>query len=118
MVYSRRELHGITNLAGLCLNWPLGGALKRALRQARPLARCKLLDTCHKHGMPSSHAQLMFFAWALHALFMYSGQHPSGVSAQPERILHGAETLFLGLTSCAVAFARVYLGYHDIWQVP
>ena len=117
VVYSRRELHGITTLAGMCLNWPLGGALKRALRQARPAARCQLLGTCHSHGMPSSHTQLMFFAWALHALFAYCGARAPGRAAAPERLAHAAETLFLGLTSCAVAYARVYLGYHDAWQV-
>ena len=29
----------------------------------RPASLCERLGNCHEYGMPSSHAQLIFFAW-------------------------------------------------------
>lgn len=113
VVYCRRELHAITTLVGMVVNAALGKGLKRLLRQTRPLAGCERLGNCMKHGMPSSHAQLMFFVWAMHALLVFRRRPRS----RAQSLLQIAESLFLGVVSVAVAGGRVYLGYHDISQV-
>ncbi|BDA50551.1 Dolichyldiphosphatase 1 [Coccomyxa sp. Obi] len=113
VVYCRRELHAITVLLGMVVNAALGKVLKRLIRQARPLAGCELLGSCAKHGMPSSHVQLMFFMCALHALLVWRRNPRSRV----QMLFQLAESTILGLVSAAVAVGRVYLGYHDISQV-
>ncbi len=112
-MYSRRDLHSITTLAGMWSNAVLGKALKRLFRQGRPAATCALLGICHKHGMPSSHAQLMAFVWALHALMLSGHRWPADAAQQG---IHIVESALLGLAWAAVGYARVYLGYHDTWQ--
>lgn len=97
----------------MVVNAALSKGLKRIIRQSRPLASCQRLGNCFKPGMPSSHAQLMFFIWASHALVVFR-KRPQ---ARAHALLQLAETVFLGLTSVAVAAGRVYLGYHDVSQV-
>ena len=58
IVYATRHREAATVLAAGCVNEALSLALKKALRQPRPAARCALLDTCGRAGMPSSHAQV------------------------------------------------------------
>ena len=113
VIYCRRELHAITTLLGMVANAALSKGLKRMLRQARPLAGCERLGSCMKHGMPSSHVQLMFFVWALHALLVFC-RRPR---CRAQSLLQIAESAVLGAVAVAVAAGRVYLGYHDISQV-
>ena len=66
IAYREREVRAWAALAGFVGSAAAGKALKRLAAQRRPAARCALLGNCGSFGMPSSHAQSMAFAWALH----------------------------------------------------
>ena len=115
--------------------------VKKAVKQPRPAATCALLGNCHKHGMPSSHSAVMAFA-ATTALLVYlhrrrsrsgagsiahmaaggagtSGRRDAGGGsvAQLSRAVELVQVLLLALLAAAVAYGRVYLGYHSAAQV-
>ena len=126
VVYSKRELHQITNFAGMLSNAVLSKALKRILHQSRPADRCQMLGICHSTGMPSSHAQMMWFVWTLHMVMPLRYRlMPAGMRSHDPitpnggkwQLIHLAENVLLFLTSSVVSFARVYLSYHTMWQV-
>lgn len=58
-----RELHLAFAVLGTVLNAGLSKAVKRLARHARPQQLCAALGTCHKYGMPSSHAQASTVPW-------------------------------------------------------
>ena len=66
VAYREREVRAWASLAGFVGNAAASKALKRLAAQRRPAVRCVLLGNCDSFGMPSSHAQSMAFAWALH----------------------------------------------------
>lgn len=76
-------------------------------------SRCGLLGKCESYGMPSSHAQVFGYALAVHLILRYAAN-------KPRRSLQGritsAETIFLSTIFTIVAFARVHLGYHTVFQ--
>ena len=126
VVYSRRELHQISNVAGMLSNAVLSKALKRIFQQSRPSHTCSALSICQSAGMPSSHAQMIWFVWTLHMIMPFRDQQRpphsestgcATVTGEGWQLLHLAEGTVLLLLSIAVAFARVYLGYHTMWQV-
>lgn len=66
IAYREGELEAWAALAGFVGNAAAGKLLKRLAAQHRPVPRCALLRNCGGFGMPSSHAQTMAFASALH----------------------------------------------------
>ncbi|KAG1656164.1 hypothetical protein FOA52_008703 [Chlamydomonas sp. UWO 241] len=124
-LYSRRDVHEIFVLAGLVLNELLARVMKEAAAQARPTVggcttctpgayaatnriqeRCMLLGTCNSHGMPSSHAQCMAFALALHLMLLLKHR---AQRSKPAAFVAAAEVLAMALGTAAVAYSRVYL---------
>ena len=102
----------------MLLNVGLGVSLKTLLCQPRPAATCATLGICHKHGMPSSHAQVMAFV-AVTCLLLDRRRQQSGAKPQQRatRVIEAVELLLLAAAAAAVGYARVYLGYHSAAQV-
>jgi dolichyldiphosphatase len=88
--------------------------LKNTIKQARPIHTCAALNVCESHGMPSSHAQFMFFACTV---LCFASIWRSPASNAVARLLQVAEILALLIMSVVVAASRVYLGYHSVHQV-
>lgn len=138
LLHARRELHIAFVFLGMIFTSVLSTVIKKALKQPRPSAMCALLGNCHTHGMPSSHSAVMAFA-ATTCLFLFrhrqsARQHPQTAAAAPTNAASGGSTskswaarltraveLFeiqlLVLLTTAVAYGRVYLGYHSPVQV-
>ena len=66
--------------------------------------------------MPSSHAQIIFYAFGIFVLQLF--HHHCAVTKDTLQQLGGAvkSIMFLGV-SLLVAYSRVYLGYHTFLQV-
>jgi membrane-associated phospholipid phosphatase len=92
-------------------------AVKRVLRHPRPAATCALIGKCHKYGMPSSHAQVMAYAFTTALLMHLHRRRNRKNSKRKTEIFEIFELLFLAALSILVAIARVYLGYHGVDQV-
>ena len=94
----------------------VGRLLKRAIHQTRPLSTCEALGICTKPGMPSSHAQIIFFAFGIFVFQLF--HHQRAVTKDTMQHLGWAvkSIAFLGV-SFLVAYSRVYLGYHTVLQV-
>lgn len=74
--------------------------------------RCTLLGVCESWGMPSSHTQVIAYALGTCLLLALSrGKDPL------PKMIAAAEISALASLTIAVAFARVYLGYHTALQV-
>ena len=67
--------------------------------------------------MPSSHAALIFFAAVTYMLLITRTPASSLPAVRWQRALHMAQGAALGLLAVAVAYSRIYLGYHTISQV-
>lgn len=83
----------------------------------RPASLCERLGNCHEYGMPSSHAQLIFFAWMTFMLLVTRTPASGLAPARWQRMFHIAQGAGLGLLAVAVAYSRIFLGYHDVSQV-
>lgn len=101
LVIFKREFQSLFVLFGLLINELLNKILKQLFKHSRPEAT-QLLNS--QYGMPSSHAQFMFF-FAVSVTFMIHIRNK-------ERLKNF--TFFL---ACWVAFTRVHLAYHTVWQV-
>jgi dolichyldiphosphatase len=118
--------------------------LKDLLQQPRPEATCAVLGNCHKHGMPSSHSAVMAFAATTCALLYLRRRWQAGSSTQGTNRKAAGETaankksragssaswgasvalavevlelLAVMSLAAAVAYGRMYLGYHSAAQV-
>ncbi len=67
--------------------------------------------------MPSSHTQLIFFAFVTYMLLITRTPASSLPAVRWQRAFHMAQGAVLGLVAFAVAYSRIYLGYHTISQV-
>ena len=133
----RRDLLDFSVLVGAVLNAAAGKLLKSLLRQPRPSAmqvqlmrfgasslglrgcsglsicRCALLGVCESYGMPSSHTQVMAYSAAAHLALTFALPQQRRLAV----LLSVAEFMTLSLLAVAVGIARIYLGYHSLWQV-
>lgn len=106
IVYATRHPEAAAVLAAGCANEALSLVLKKMIRQPRPTTRCTELATCGKPGMPSSHAQSLLFAVAVHAVLAFG--------VRPEAAVEGVALVTAAAVICG---ARIYLGYHTPAQV-
>ncbi|KAM0335819.1 hypothetical protein ACHAQA_000869 [Verticillium albo-atrum] len=117
LVFSTREVEVALMFAGQLACEAVNFALKRLIKEERP-------RRIHGkgYGMPSSHAQFVAF-WAVFLLlFLFVRHRPANRDeAYRSRALSRAERSVAGLvavaTAAAVAWSRVYLGYHTARQV-
>ena len=115
MAYNRRDLHHATLLGGAVVNAVLSKGLKRMFRQQRPSASCAILGICDEFGLPSSHSQILSFSLVLVLCFNFR--------AAQVRTMHfnhailTLEAIGMFVLSALTGYARVYLGYHSVFQV-
>lgn len=96
----------------------LSMAVKRLLQQPRPTETCAFIGKCHKYGMPSSHAQVMAYAFTTALLMhMHRRRNRNNSKLLATEILELFELIVLAGLSALVGIARVYLGYHSGNQV-
>ena len=133
---SRRDLHILTGLVGQLLNTIFNVLIKRCIRQPRPSSPAHdNLSTpdavgFSPHGMPSNHAQFVFFFvgfWVPWILMSRNNKVRSSFNSRNDRggggggawcvvIRHVASGIII-CCAIGVVFARVYLHYHTVPQV-
>jgi len=103
----RRDLQTAVMFAGQMLNFGFNFVLKRALDAPRPAGAPPSDD---QGGMPSNHAQFVWFTAAFGCLFACR------MSALRRPVREGMCLGLVGIAA-AVAYSRVRLGYHTPDQV-
>ncbi|KAG2216554.1 hypothetical protein INT45_006030 [Circinella minor] len=106
IIISRREIAGITMLVGQLVNEGINFILKEYLQIARPHAHLG-----NGYGMPSSHAQFIWFFAIYGSLYLSKNIKVDHVIEK--RIILVA-MFFLAIVVC---YSRIYLGYHNLLQV-
>ncbi|KAG0168118.1 Dolichyldiphosphatase 1 [Apophysomyces sp. BC1034] len=106
IIVSRRELAGIFMLLGQLLNEGLNAILKEHLKITRP--HVHLGDG---YGMPSSHAQFVWFFVSYGILYMYKCMHFD------QNAWKQCAASAMLIMATLVSYSRIYLGYHTEWQV-
>ncbi|CAH0404723.1 unnamed protein product [Chilo suppressalis] len=114
LILFRRDLHTIAFFLGILLNEVLNIVLKHTICEARPLARGHLYN---EYGMPSSHAQFVWF-FGIYVLYfvvirLHHINNNSIISALWRVIIVGGCMTLAVL----VSIARIYLHYHTTYQV-
>ncbi|XP_022820715.1 dolichyldiphosphatase 1-like [Spodoptera litura] len=114
LILFRRDLHTITFFTGTLVNEVLNIILKHIVCEARPLSRGNLYN---EYGMPSSHAQFVWF-FSIYVFYfvlirLHHINNNSIISALWRVIIVGG-CMCLALL---VSIARVYLHYHTTSQV-
>ncbi|KAF7727106.1 hypothetical protein EC973_008069 [Apophysomyces ossiformis] len=103
IIVSRRELAGIFMLLGQLLNEGLNAILKEYLKIARPHG--------DGYGMPSSHAQFVWYFASYGILYLYSN-----IRLEYD-IWKKLAALLMLIMAAVVSYTRIYLGYHTEMQV-
>mmetsp|Transcript_22948 Transcript_22948/g.64484 ORF Transcript_22948/g.64484 Transcript_22948/m.64484 type:complete len:215 (+) Transcript_22948:75-719(+) len=109
---ARRELQTLYFVLGHGVNEVLNLLLKYSIREPRPAGSPK-----YGFGMPSSHAQFMFFFATYFTLLLVTSNLSLGVALPRGLPLRAAAvwTIFLG--AVVVSYTRIFLGVHTWAQV-
>ncbi|GJQ85621.1 hypothetical protein Trydic_g20171 [Trypoxylus dichotomus] len=114
LILFRRDLHTITFFIGTLLSELLNYFLKHAIQETRPITR----NIIHNEfGMPSSHAQFVWFFATYVIYFVFIRLHHMNNNTIMEnisKILIISSSVLMALLVC---IGRVYLQYHTVWQV-
>ncbi|CAH0726603.1 unnamed protein product, partial [Brenthis ino] len=114
LILFRRDLHTIAFFFGTLVNEALNIILKHLICEARPLARGHLYN---EYGMPSSHAQFIWF-FSIYVLYFFIIRlhhiNNNSIISALWRIIIVGSCLSLALI---VSIGRVYLNYHTTAQV-
>lgn len=114
LILFRRDLHTITFFAGTAANELLNLILKHILCEARPMARNSLYT---EYGMPSSHAQFMWFFTTYCVYFVIIRLHHMNNNTTLESIWKSCLVGVCIVIAIIVNISRVYLQYHTWNQV-
>ncbi|XP_018312274.1 dolichyldiphosphatase 1 [Mycetomoellerius zeteki] len=112
LILFRRDLHTIVFFIGVVINECINYILKHMIRQARPMKRDGLYA---EYGMPSTHAQFMWFFAAYATLFIYFRLNYNCTIT--ERFWRTIVAIGCIVTALLVTYSRVYLLYHSNTQV-
>ncbi|TKA61722.1 hypothetical protein B0A49_09999, partial [Cryomyces minteri] len=117
LIWSTREAEVLLMFVGQMSCEALNWALKRLIKEERPRQM-----NGKGYGMPSSHAQFVFFFSVSLTLFLLLRHNPYALHASPTHIPTSfAERALLSLaalaSAAAVAGSRIYLNYHTPKQV-
>ncbi|XP_034191769.1 dolichyldiphosphatase 1 isoform X1 [Osmia lignaria lignaria] len=114
LILFRRDLHTIVFFSGVIINEFINFILKHTICEARPMRRDSIYV---EYGMPSMHAQFMWFFAAYITLFICIRLHYNNNSSISERFWR--ITIIAGciIIAILVTYSRVYLLYHSISQV-
>ncbi|XP_001505626.2 dolichyldiphosphatase 1 isoform X2 [Ornithorhynchus anatinus] len=116
LIIFKRELHTISFLGGLALNEGVNWLIKNIIRDPRPCGGAHLTVTT-KYGMPSSHAQFMWFFSVYSFLFLYLRMHQTNNARFLDLLWRHVLSLCLVTVALLVSYSRVYLLYHTWSQV-
>ncbi|CAL7933405.1 unnamed protein product [Xylocopa violacea] len=114
LILFRRDLHTITFFSGIIINECINFILKHTICEARPMTR----DTVHvEYGMPSMHAQFMWFFATYTTLFICMRLHHNNNSSILEKFWRITIIAACIIIAILVTYSRVYLLYHTSSQV-
>ncbi|KAH0947309.1 hypothetical protein HN011_002494 [Eciton burchellii] len=112
LILFRRDLHTIAFFIGVIINNCINFVLKHTICQARPIKRDGLYT---EYGMPSTHAQFMWFFAAYATLFIYFRlNYNCTIFEKFWRMMVAIGCIILAVL---VTYSRVYLLYHSNTQV-
>ncbi|KAB0798133.1 hypothetical protein PPYR_09126 [Photinus pyralis] len=114
LILFRRDLHTITFFVGTLCSEAFNYLLKHSICEARPKLRP---DDMVEYGMPSSHAQFVWFFATYIIYFVFIRLHHMNNNTIIENV---SKLLIISssvLVALLVSFSRIYLEYHSISQV-
>ncbi|XP_060517018.1 dolichyldiphosphatase 1-like [Cylas formicarius] len=114
LILFRRDLHTITFFLGTLCSEFVNHCLKHLICEKRPLRR---EDVYVEYGMPSSHAQFVWFFATYIIYFVVIRLHHMNNNTIIENVSKFfilSSSLLLAIVVC---ISRVYLQYHTVWQV-
>ncbi|XP_066593682.1 dolichyldiphosphatase 1-like [Prorops nasuta] len=114
LILFRRDLHTIVFFVGVIINEVINFILKHTICEARPIRRDIIYA---EYGMPSTHAQFMWFFAVYTTLFVCIRLHYNSNSTVSERFWRGTIIAGCIIAASLVSFGRVYLQYHSYSQV-
>ncbi|XP_076160152.1 dolichyldiphosphatase 1 [Ptiloglossa arizonensis] len=113
LILFRRDLHTISFFSGIIINECINFILKHTICEARPMRR----NVHVEYGMPSMHAQFMWFFAAYTTLFICIRLHHNNNSSISERFWRIIVIAACIIVAVLVTYSRVYLLYHTNSQV-
>ncbi|RZC37769.1 dolichyldiphosphatase 1, partial [Asbolus verrucosus] len=114
LILFRRDLHTITFFLGTLCSEALNYCLKHTICEERPMRRTDLYG---EYGMPSSHAQFVWFFATYVIYFVFIRLHHMNnntIIENVSKILIISSSLIMAILVC---ISRIYLQYHTISQV-
>ncbi|KAK9869536.1 hypothetical protein WA026_003292 [Henosepilachna vigintioctopunctata] len=114
LILFRRDLHTITFFFGTLFNEVFNYFLKHSICEERPMSRNDLYT---EYGMPSSHAQFVWFFTTYVIYFVFIRLHHmnnNNIIETMSKILILSSSLIMSLLVC---ISRIYLQYHSYSQV-
>ncbi|XP_058808907.1 dolichyldiphosphatase 1-like isoform X2 [Phymastichus coffea] len=114
LIIFRRDLHTIVFFGGVVGNEIVNFLLKHTIQEARPMERDGLYS---EYGMPSTHAQFMWFFATYMTLFVIIRLHQSSNSTLSERFWRVLIIALSIFSAGLVTYGRIYLQYHSHFQV-
>ncbi|KAI5743853.1 dolichyldiphosphatase 1 [Diaphorina citri] len=116
LILFRRDLHTVTFFVGLILNEMINMTLKYIIQEPRP-ARDHIDKVSVPYGMPSSHAQFMWFFSTYILCFVVVRLRYNNSTYKYESYWKGFIVLSSLLLTCIVSYSRIYLLYHTWNQI-
>lgn len=116
----RRDLAMLYFGVGMVLNEVLNYTIKHTVKEARPLSVLDDEQRWAKYGMPSNHAQLMFFFsiyWTLFLMRRCTFLPRQEISKTGIALIKTGLSVCLIMAATLVGYSRVYLEHHTVWQV-
>lgn len=114
LILFRRDLHTIAFFAGILINDCINFILKHTICEARPIRRQNVYV---EYGMPSTHAQFMWFFTAYIFLFVCIRLHYNTRTTTLENFWRLSTIIGSIIVAILVTYSRVYLLYHSNSQV-
>ncbi|XP_018577720.1 dolichyldiphosphatase 1-like isoform X1 [Anoplophora glabripennis] len=114
LILFRRDLHTITFFLGTLCSEALNYCLKHTICETRPLRRENIFV---EYGMPSSHAQFVWFFATYIIYFVFIKLHHMNNNTIIENLSKFLIISSSLLMALLVSVSRIYLEYHTIWQV-
>ncbi|XP_043801105.1 dolichyldiphosphatase 1-like [Apis laboriosa] len=112
LILFRRDLHTITFFSGIVINKCINFILKHTICEARPMRHNAI-----EYGMPSMHAQFMWFFATYITLFICIRLHHNNNSSISEKFWRITIIIVSIIIAILITYSRVYLLYHSNSQV-
>lgn len=115
LILFRRDLHTIFFFIGTVLNEAINWILKHCIKELRPCHGREILFS--EYGMPSNHAQFMWFFATYMAFFLLIRLHHGSSTYPLENAWKYLATIVFISAAAIVTYSRIYLQYHTWTQV-